>query len=221
MLVRKVLITGGTGGIGSSIVERFKDKGHNVFAPTHQQLDLSLPIDLQLTDWNYDVVINCACINDVMNLREASMFDFFNIKNTIHIDFYAPYQIIQMVLPYMVKNSYGRIINIGSIWQEFTKEGRSSYSIAKSALHALTKSVAVEYGKNGILCNTISPGFIDTNLTKKNNTEEQIESLLESIPLGRLGEPEEIANLVYQMTEQNTFITGQNIIIDGGYSCLG
>lgn len=221
MSSKKILITGGSGGIGSSIVEEFKSHGHNVFAPPHQQLDLSLAIDLQLTDWNYDIVINCAGINNLMNLSDGSEFDFFNIKNTMHIDFYAPYQIIQMVLPHMVENSYGRIVNIGSIWQDFAKEGRSSYSIAKSALHALTKSVAVEYGKHGILCNTISPGFIDTHLTSKNNTKEQIESILQSVPLGRLGMPEEIAKVVYQMTEENTFITGQNIVIDGGYSCLG
>lgn len=221
MVFGKVLVTGGSGGIGSSIVEKFKLSGHDVYAPTRQELDLSLPIEGQLTDWNYDILINCAGINDILTLDNCAESDFFNVRNTLQIDFMAPYQIIQMVLPNMVRNNYGRIINIGSIWQDFAKTGRSSYSIAKSALHALTKSVAIEYGKYGILCNTISPGFIDTELTRNNNTPDQIESLVGGVPLGRLGTPSEISNLVYQMTEENTFITGQNIIIDGGYSCLG
>jgi NAD(P)-dependent dehydrogenase (short-subunit alcohol dehydrogenase family) len=135
------------------------------------------------------------------------------------INYFSPLQIIQQCLPYMVKQNYGRIINIGSIWIETSKPKRAAYSASKSALHSLTKSLTAEYAHEGILTNTISPGFIGTDLTYQNNTQEEIDSLTKQIPVGRLGYPKEVAQLVYQLTVENTFISGQNIKIDGGYSC--
>jgi 3-oxoacyl-[acyl-carrier protein] reductase len=121
----------------------------------------------------------------------------------------------------MIKQSYGRIVNISSVLQEFAKEGRSSYSISKTGIDMLTKSVAVEYSRSNILCNTVSPGYIETELTYKNNTVEQIEAISTNLPIRRLGFPDEVANLVYWLVTENSYITGQNIKIDGGYSCIG
>jgi 3-oxoacyl-[acyl-carrier protein] reductase len=119
----------------------------------------------------------------------------------------------------MTANKYGRIVNIGSIWIDLAKPDRLAYSASKSALHALTKALAAEYSAFGILANTVSPGFIATDLTYKNNTKEDLNALIQKVPVCRLGNPDEVAKLVYQMTIENTFITGQNITIDGGYSC--
>jgi 3-oxoacyl-[acyl-carrier protein] reductase len=119
----------------------------------------------------------------------------------------------------MVKNKYGRIINIGTIWTNIAKEGRFCYSASKNSLHCLSKFITVEYAKYNILANTISPGFIETDLTKQNNTPEQIKVLKNKIPCQRLGLPEEVAKLVYHLSVQNSYISGQEIIIDGGYSC--
>ena len=119
----------------------------------------------------------------------------------------------------MVKQNYGRIINIGSIWIDIAKPKRAAYSASKSALHSLTKSLTSEYAFNNILTNTISPGFIGTALTYQNNTQEELTLLSSQVPVGRLGTTEEIAKLVYFLTIENTFITGQNITIDGGYTC--
>jgi 3-oxoacyl-[acyl-carrier protein] reductase len=121
----------------------------------------------------------------------------------------------------MIQKNYGRIVNISSVLQDFAKEGRSSYSISKTGIDMLTKSVAVEYSRYNVLCNTVSPGYIETELTYKNNTSEQIDSITSSLPIRRIGLPDEIAKLVYWLVTENSYITGQNIKIDGGYSCTG
>ena len=218
MYTKKVFITGGSGDICASIIQKFKSKKFEVYAPSRTDFDLKYSVDSSIKDCDFDILINCAGINEISELSKS---DINNLIETMNVNFFSPYKIINSILPHMVKSGYGRIINIGSIWQKFTKQGRSSYSISKSALHALTKSVAVEYGKYGILCNTVSPGFIDTKLTRKNNTDDDIHDIIKSIPNGRLGKTDEVADLVYYLSVENTFINGQNIFIDGGYSCLG
>lgn len=221
MYNKKVLVTGGNGDIGECIVNIFQSKGFSVDFPSRKDLDLSEPNNILNQEFNYDIVVNCAGINEIKKLSETSLSDIDNLINTMNVNFFSPYNILKLCLSHMVKNKYGRIVNIGSIWQKFTKTGRSSYSISKSALHSLTKSIAVEYGLYNILCNTVSPGFIDTKLTRKNNTNDELKKIIESIPIGRMGTPKEVATVVYQLCVDNTFINGQNIIIDGGYSCLG
>jgi 3-oxoacyl-[acyl-carrier protein] reductase len=119
----------------------------------------------------------------------------------------------------MKERKYGRILNIGSIWVEQTKKNRSAYSASKAALDALSRSITAEYAQYNILANTLSPGFIGTQLTYKNNTPEDLKQIVSNVPVGRLGTPAEIATLAYFLTVDNTYISGQNIIIDGGFSC--
>jgi NAD(P)-dependent dehydrogenase (short-subunit alcohol dehydrogenase family) len=100
------------------------------------------------------------------------------------------------------------------------KPDRSAYAASKCALHSLTRSLVAEYASKNILANTVSPGFIGTNLTYQNNSKEELERIVKSVPVGRLGTPSEVSDLVYFLsTEQNRFIAGQNIFIDGGYTC--
>lgn len=206
-----VLITGATGDIGKAITKIFKDNNCSVYTPSRDELDLSVDPVLNRTD--FDIVINNAGINPLNN--------FLDIRdNTVmQVNYLSPMSIIQQCLPHMVKRGYGRIVNVGSIWIDFAKNKRHAYSASKSALHTLTKTLTVEYSKYNILTNTVSPGFIDTKLTHKNNTVEEIKNLLTKVPTGRLGKPDEIANLIYYLTIHNDFITGQNIRIDGGFSC--
>lgn len=209
--MRTVLVTGGSRGIGRAIVEMFTDSGFSVYAPSRAELDLTTPINLQ--DREFNIVVNCAGINPIAGILDADH------QTVMQVNYLSPLQIIQQCLPHMVSSNYGRIINIGSIWVQNTKPGRSAYSAAKNALHALTKSISAEYCRYNILTNTISPGFVGTDLTFANNTLEQIDQIIQDIPVGRLAHPKEIAKLVYQMTVENTYITGQNIVIDGGFSC--
>jgi 3-oxoacyl-[acyl-carrier protein] reductase len=207
----KVLVTGGTGGIGLNIVELFKSNGHIVDAPTRAELDLTK--DITLIDTDYDVVINNAGINPVLPITEVTDIDVMTVN------YLAPLRIIQNCLPYMKERKYGRILNIGSIWVEQTKKNRSAYSASKAALDALSRSITAEYAQYNILANTLSPGFIGTQLTYKNNTPDDLKQIVSNIPVGRLGTPVEIATLAYFLTVDNTYISGQNIIIDGGFSC--
>jgi len=207
----KILITGGSRGIGKAIVTLFKEKGHDVYSPTRKELDLTK--DFILTKSDFDIVINNAGINPLRQINEI------NDKEVMQVNYQSPLSIIQQCIPHMLSNGYGRIVNIGSIWIELAMPKRLAYSASKNALHALTKAIVTEYGSQGIIANTVSPGFIGTDLTYQNNSESEIQNIKNKIPLKRLGTPEEIAKLTYQLTIENSFIAGQNIIIDGGYLC--
>jgi 3-oxoacyl-[acyl-carrier protein] reductase len=207
----KVLVTGGSRGIGKAIVTLFKEKGHDVYSPSREKLDLTK--DFTLVKTNFDIIINNAGVNPLKHIKEI------NDNEVMKVNYQSPLSIIQQCLPYMLNKGYGRILNIGSIWIELAKPKRLAYSASKNAIHALTKSIVAEYGDQGIIANTVSPGFIGTDLTYQNNSELEIQNLINQIPLKRLGTSEEVAKLVYQLTVENNFIAGQNIIIDGGYSC--
>ena len=208
----KVLITGSSKGIGKEIVSLFNINGHNIYAPKRDSIDLSKDFKLYRTD--FDVIINNAGINPLNTIEDMDQ------ELVMKVNYYSPLKIIQQCLPYMVNQKFGHIINIGSIWSNIAKEKRAAYSASKSALESLARSITSEYGKYGILANTVSPGFILTDLTKQNNTEDQINDLEKNIPLNRLGTVNDVAKFVYFLATQNSYITGQNIIIDGGYSCV-
>jgi NAD(P)-dependent dehydrogenase (short-subunit alcohol dehydrogenase family) len=144
-----VLITGASRGIGQTIANLFLDKGHAVWIPTREELDLSKPVNLK--NRQFDIVINNAGINPLKPI------DQITDQEVMRVNYTSPFEIIQQCLPYMVKQNYGRIINIGSIWIDIAKPKRAAYSASKSALHSLTKSLTSEYAFSNILTNTISP----------------------------------------------------------------
>jgi NAD(P)-dependent dehydrogenase (short-subunit alcohol dehydrogenase family) len=207
----KILVTGGSRGIGKSIVEKFINHGHDVFYPTREELNLSSKIYLK--NPKYDIVINNAAINPLKNIIDISD------EEVMRINYFSPFEIIQQCLPHMIEQNYGRIVNVGSIWIELSKQKRAAYSASKHALHSLTKSLTAEFAHKNILTNTISPGYIGTDLTYQNNTKDDIDKIIKNIPVGRMGLPEEIANFIYYISIENNFMSGQNIIIDGGYTC--
>jgi 3-oxoacyl-[acyl-carrier protein] reductase len=92
--------------------------------------------------------------------------------------------------------------------------------MTKAAMNALTRSAALEYGSGGVLVNSLAPGYIDTELTRKNNPPSELASVIRSIPLGRMADPKEIASVaVFLVSDQNTYLTGQTIVVDGGFTC--
>jgi len=208
----RVLVTGGSRGIGKDICDKFIKEGHEVIAPTREELELSQPISF-IPD-KIDVLVNNAGINLI-----DSIFDGENYEEIMQVNYFSPLKLFKLCLPHMKKQNYGRVINIGSVWVDYAKPGRSAYSASKNALHSLTKSITSEYGTYNILANTVSPGFFMTDMTYRNNTEEAIKELRSKIPVGRLGYTNEVADLVYFLTIRNSYISGQNIVIDGGYSC--
>jgi NAD(P)-dependent dehydrogenase (short-subunit alcohol dehydrogenase family) len=206
-----VLITGGSRGIGSATTALFIKKGHTVWSPSSTQLNLLNPV--LLDNPCFDIVINNAGINPIKGVLDISD------RDVMRVNYEAPLEIIQQCLPYMIKNNFGRIINLGSVWIDKAKPKRLAYSASKNALHSLTKALTAEYAMQNILTNTVSPGFIGTDLTYQNNSTAEIEDIVKDIPIGRLGTPTEVAEVIYQLTVHNKYITGQNLIIDGGYLC--
>jgi 3-oxoacyl-[acyl-carrier protein] reductase len=119
----------------------------------------------------------------------------------------------------MAKRGYGRIVNISSIWSVVSKGGRLPYSMSKSGLSGLTRTLAVEVAQFNVLVNGVAPGFVNTELTSQNNSEQDLAAIRAMIPAGRLAEPEEIAEIVsFLCSAKNSYITGQTIVVDGGFS---
>ncbi len=208
----RVLVTGGSRGIGKEICNKFSKEGHEVIAPSREELDLSKDITIKFE--KIDIIINNAGVNFPQSISDLS-----NEEEIMKINYFSPLKIIQQCLPYMQNQFYGRIVNVGSIWIDYAKPGRSAYSASKNALHSLTKAITVEYGAYNIIANTVSPGFIMTDMTIQNNTEQDLSEIRKKIPAGRLGYTSDVSELVYFLTVQNSYISGQNIVIDGGYSC--
>lgn len=219
---KNALITGASGGIGSAITKIFSERGIDVITPDIKELDLSNPdsIDeyINRLDIPVDILINNAGINPldyIADLQDS------NIEQLMQINLLAPIRLTKLLCRGMIKRNYGRIVNISSIWSVVSKEKRSIYSVSKAGLDSFTRSSAVEFAKYNVLVNSIAPGFVETDLTRQNNTAEQLNEIKKSIPLNRLASPEEIAEAVYFFaSDKNTFITGQTILADGGYSCL-
>ena len=232
------LVTGGTRGIGRSIVKDLIDKGAFVFfsgsssksnitnisSSEYFQVDFKNDnsVDIFLNQLKkikkIDICINNAGINIVEDFVDSS---YKNYKTIQKINFDVPYKILKIIGPKMLSKSYGRIVNISSIWSEVSKRGRSSYSISKCSLNGLTKSLSIEWAKKNVLINSVSPGFTNTELTKKTNSKEEIIKIEKLIPIRRFAETNEIASLVtYLSSDLNSYMTGQNIIIDGGYTVV-
>jgi len=230
---RRAIVTGATRGIGYAIAERLISDGLSVVATgtsadgavpegaIYKQVDF-LQKDSLLEFVNYiknskvDILVNNAGINKIGEFASIEMETFDNILNT---NLKAPFLLCQAVIPQMKKNRWGRIINISSIFGNISKEFRASYSASKFGLDGMTTALSAEVSKFNILTNCVGPGFIDTDLTRNVLGEDGILELKERIPMKRLGQPEEIANFVsWLVSEENTYITGQNIMIDGGFT---
>jgi len=219
---KTVLITGASKGIGKSCAELFLAHGFSVLAPSRQELDLLSPKSIKdyISSVNkpIDVLINNAGINPLAPVGEI---DFENAHQLIDTNFWAPVILTDLLAPKMKERGYGRIVNVSSIWSGVTKPGRSIYSSSKAAINAFTRTASVEYAASNVLINAVAPGYVNTELTKINNTPEQIETIKSNLPINRLAEPSEIAELIYFLaSEKNSFVTGQTIFADGGYSIV-
>jgi len=219
--MKTVLVTGSSRGIGKAIALKFEEQGYRVVAPGHTELDLNSIesvnafIDAHKQDY-FDVIINNAGINEI-NLLENITDD--QMDRMMQINLLSPIRLLRGLVGPMKAHGYGRIINVGSIWAVVSREGRLVYSATKNALHGVTNTLALELGPYNILVNTVCPGYVLTELTRRNNTEAEIEMISQTLPLRRMADPQEIAEFIFFLgSESNTFITGQKIAIDGGFT---
>lgn len=233
-MMKKVLITGATRGIGKSLAELYKSKKFHVIGTGTQKLRKTpenlneyyavnfesmkeIEMFCQLVEkLKVDILINNAGINIINDFCDIDPGTFLKIQQ---VNVYSHFRISQSVIPNMLENNWGRIISISSVWGKKSKRGRASYSCSKFGIDGLTTAIASEFSNKNILCNSVAPGFIDTEMTHKNLGESGIKKILESVPINRLASADEISKFVFWLSsEDNTYITGQNISIDGGFS---
>ena len=240
---KTVVVTGGTRGIGAATVEAFLESGARVYATgtdlqvlnelnesaksktkpvEYLYLDFTLPDSvseclgiLSKLD-RIDVLVNNAGVNKINPIDEIAEEDWDWI-NAVNLR--GPFLITKMLAKKMKEQKSGRIVNISSIFGVVSKEKRAAYSTTKWGLIGLTKAIALDLAPDNILVNVVSPGFVDTELTRRVLGEEGIDELVRKIPQLRLANCKEIAKTVlFLASEHNTYITGQNIIVDGGFT---
>jgi len=233
--MKTALVTGASRGIGKAISEKLKADNYKVLGTATSDsgvdtlnnngvqgylLDLNSKdsIDnfwsqLESDNKTISVLVNNAGItrdNIILRMSDEEWSDIMNV----HL--YGTFQLSKRALKMMLKNKWGRIINISSASASIGNRGQSNYAAAKAGVEAFTKSLAKEVGRRDITINAIAPGFISTDMTE-NNKGVNADYLIKDIPLGRFGEPEEVASLVSFMCSNGaSYITGQTIHINGG-----
>jgi len=238
-----VLITGATRGIGAALADAFEASGATLLLTGTDQAqcrDLTAAAASDGRDRRYmavdfnapasfeeflkeieglarlDVCVNNAGINRINALADVTEAD---LDAMFAIDLRAPILVAKAATAVMGRAGYGRVVNVGSVWNTVSKPKRSTYSAMKAGIHGLTIGAAVELAPQGILVNTVSPGFVMTDLTKQNNSDAEIAVMAKQVPLGRLAEPDEIAStILFLASNANTYVTGQNLVVDGGFT---
>jgi|MGYP001336847365 3-oxoacyl-[acyl-carrier protein] reductase len=226
---RKVLVTGGNRGIGRGIVEGFLKNGNQVLATcrdvskfpykndklTIAELDISdfKSIDnfkKTVEDFQPEILINNAGITKDNIFLRMSDDEWLDVINT---NLNGTFRVTKLVARGMLKQKWGRIVNISSISGMMGNAGQANYSASKSGVDAFTRSLAKELGSRNITVNSVAPGFISTDMTENFVSED----IAKKIPLGRIGDVEDVVSLVlFVSSEDANYITGQTLVVDGG-----
>lgn len=242
MTKRIALVTGGMGGIGTAICKALAESGHTVITtyskPGKEQAWLADMKGMGFTDIHayqcdvtdtaacaamlakaqqevgaVDVLVNNAGITRDGTFKKQSKDDWDAVIKT-NLD--SLFNMVKPVLDGMVERGFGRIINISSINGQKGQFGQTNYSAAKAGMHGFTMALAQEVARKGVTVNTISPGYIATDMVMA-VPEEVRNKIIANIPVGRLGKPEEIAGLInYLASDVAGFMTGANLAINGG-----
>ncbi len=217
---RVALVTGGSRGIGRAVVARFEQFGARVLAPTRTELDLADATAVEAyaaaLDQPVDILVNNAGINPLSGIDELTDEA---LDETLAINLTTPLRLCRALTPGMAERGYGRVVNVSSVWSVMAKARRLPYMVSKTGLNGLTRGLAVELAPRGVLVNTVAPGIVATELTNRNNTPVELAALVGQIPLGRLAEAEELAELIaFLCSQRNSYITGQVLVCDGGLS---
>jgi len=235
---KKVIVTGATGGIGSSVVEQFIEMKATVLATgrntdkleelknkfknlkilgfdisKHEDIEKFIDNSSNELGGNVDILINNAGINqDNLSIR----MDIKEWKKVIDINLTSTFLLSKFAIKKMLKNKYGKIVNITSVIGHTGNVGQSNYAASKAAIISMSKSLALEYAKKNITVNCISPGYITTNMTDQ--IDEKWKEIIKSkIPMDKFGLPKDVANtVIFLSSEAANYITGQTIHVNGG-----
>ncbi len=243
MAQRVAVVTGGMGGIGEAICMRLAKAGHKVvatYSPGNtrsgewlKQMKASgfefHAVQVDVTDFDscqkaaakiqsevgaIDILVNNAGITRDKTLAKMGADDWNAVLRT-NLD--SVFNMTKPVVVGMVSRGWGRIINISSVNGQKGQFGQANYSTAKAGMHGFTKALAQEVARKGVTVNTVSPGYIGTKMVLAVPKEILDTKIIPQIPVGRLGKPEEVAELVaYVCQDEAAFMTGSNIAINGG-----
>lgn len=241
-MAKTVIVTGGSRGIGATIVNLLAKEGYHVILNYHKSEEIAKKIQEESTKKGYhveifkadvakreevkklvdfaiekfqkiDVLINNAGISQTKLFTDITEDDWNTMLN---IDLNSVFHMSQEVVPYMIHEKQGCIINISSIWGMIGASCEVHYSVAKAGVDAMTKSLAKELGPSNIRVNSIAPGIIDTDMNKYLSPEE-LQQIKEEIPLGKIGDTLSIAKCAKWLIEDD-YTTGQIISINGGWN---
>ena len=239
---KTVLVTGASRGIGKAVAIKFAKKGYNVviscvhraeqLEQTRREIEsFQAPCLAYLGDMGdlkscetlfsqirsrfggVDVLVNNAGISYIGLLQDMSSEDW---ERMLHVNLTSVFNCCKLAIPYMVRQKQGKIVNVSSVWGVVGASCETAYSATKGGINALTKALAKELAPCNIQVNAIACGAIDTEMNQWMEEDELI-SLVEDIPAGRLGSAEEVADLVYHLGYKNAYLTGQVIGLDGGW----
>ena len=219
---KKVFITGASRGIGKVICNMYEEGGAYVCAPSREELDLSQPCSVenyleQNSDKEYDILIFCAGVN---NKSSIESIEEQNLHETFQVNLFSSIEIIKKYIKKMRSKNMGKIIFISSLYAFVSREERLSYCCSKNAITGLVKTLALEGAPNNICVNAVAPGYVYTEMTEKNLSENELENIRNLIPMSRLQEATEIADAVaFLSSDKNKSITGQILAVDGGFLC--
>lgn len=238
------LITGGNAGIGESVAKLFAEEGAAVVVTGRRQAELdrvvreivakggkALAVAGSVTDETHaraaaertvasfgtiDVLVNNAGVGDFG--KRLHEMDDTAWANVLDVNLTGLFRMTRAVIPQMLKQTGGSIVNISSIASLVGIPLLSAYAASKGALDALTRSIAIDYASDGIRCNVVNPGLIDTPMAAPlMANSEQLESILSHYPIRRAGKPEEVASMVlYLASDESAWVTGGTFRIDGG-----
>ena len=235
---KKIIITGATGGIGNSIVKTLSDSGAKILATGTRLEKLEelkskfkntdiLKFDISKGEEIEEFIENATkqlgggldCLINNAGITQDNLAIRMNIdewKKVIDINLTSTFLLSKFAVKKMLKNKYGKIINITSVVGHTGNLGQANYTASKAGIVAMSKSLAIEYAKKNININCISPGFIKTEMTDKID-EKFKEAIISKIPSSRLGEPEDVANAVlFLASDQSKYSNGQTIHVNGG-----
>lgn len=239
---KTVLITGASKGIGANMAIRFAEKGYNVVMNYNNSVQSAIILQRSLKESGYSVIaykanvrnrlevdlmvkeaiyrfgsigilINNAGISNQSLITDLSEQDWNDI---IGVNLTGVFNCTQAVLPHMINQKSGKIINISSMWGEVGASCEVAYSAAKAGVIGFTKALAKEVGPSGITVNCITPGLIETSMNQE-LTVEDITSIVEDTPMGRIGSTDDVASAaLFLASDESQFITGQILGVNGG-----
>ena len=223
---KNILITGASGSIGSAAALEFAKAGNNLFLVCNSRINeldefadkLSSGYDIEVFDFlgetTIDILINNAGISYVGLFQDMSASAWNNIVN---INLNSVYSTSSVVIPGMIRKQSGKIINVSSVWGNVGASCEVAYSATKGGVNAFTKALAKELALSGISVNAISPGLVDTPMNS-HLSDDELNDLFDQIPMGRAATAGEIAKCIIKLSEMPSYVTGQIITADGGWT---